>query len=374
MPRAKDYDESALILALAAASESAAAVARRLGLSPRYVQKIAARQARLDLQPRIAAARRSLDDELRRQAVPFARELLAHHIRLGLAGDGETARRCREFVLTHLHALSRHDRLDRQAAGRLDISAARFHLQREKLAPDPRQDDPAADAPFKYYSYDDWMLHNYMVADPKLKDDAPDEESTVVANCDWGREPELIAPDERVSFDQEAQGPEAAAGDDAEDDQDPDALGRKMESPGARDIVAEGNRSLRRAMRAMFENRRPRGPQGGDGAAPRRMPPGYHDGHVEPPPPDNRDVPLTPAGLPRLSFWREGPGQVGYFDQPQDDGGTYIYDPPAPRDDKLHFTPDDYRKRVVFRPPFGPPRFLPYVLARRIGLLPPDFE
>jgi hypothetical protein len=97
----KSYDENALVLALAAGGESCAAIARRLGLSPSYVRDIARGRAGRRLQTRIRRARGIMADETRRVAVRFLRPLLARHIRVGLEDDGETARRCREFVLKH---------------------------------------------------------------------------------------------------------------------------------------------------------------------------------------------------------------------------------------------------------------------------------
>ena len=99
MGKHKPYNDQLLIVALAR-HEEASAIARRLGLSPTYVRRIARGAARADLQPHLQAAHTGFDQELIRLAVPYAKVLLARHVKLGMEGVNETARKCREFVIS----------------------------------------------------------------------------------------------------------------------------------------------------------------------------------------------------------------------------------------------------------------------------------
>ena len=100
MPKRRHYNEDWLVVALAAGKESHAAIARQAGLSPSHVWRIAAGRTRSDLQPRIAAARAAVNSQLHRVASQYAAAMLARHVKLGFESDGETARKCREFVIS----------------------------------------------------------------------------------------------------------------------------------------------------------------------------------------------------------------------------------------------------------------------------------
>lgn len=121
MAKHKTYNDELLIVALAR-HEGATSIARRFGLTPSYVRRIARGAARADLQPHIQAARTGFDQELIRLAVPCAKALLARHVRLGMEGTNETARKCREFVLHFATSMVRlqQDRIDDIEAGQAE--------------------------------------------------------------------------------------------------------------------------------------------------------------------------------------------------------------------------------------------------------------
>ena len=99
MGKHKSYDEEWLVAALAIGKLSHSEIARRQGLSPAHVARIAAGQCRRDLQPRIQAARTVVADEIQQIAARCAPAVMARHVKLGMEGDGEVARKCREFII-----------------------------------------------------------------------------------------------------------------------------------------------------------------------------------------------------------------------------------------------------------------------------------
>ena len=97
----KDYDD-ALIMAIARGDKTYAQIARELGLSESTVVQVAGGERRPDLQPRIQAVRQGFVDQTRRLAGAWAGRLMGKHIKDALEGDGETARKCGEYVLSHI--------------------------------------------------------------------------------------------------------------------------------------------------------------------------------------------------------------------------------------------------------------------------------
>ena len=144
MGKHKPYNDQLLIVALAR-HEEASAIARRLGLSPTYVRRIARGAARADLQPHLQAAHTGFDQELIRLAVPYAKVLLARHVKLGMEGVNETARKCREFVLHFTTAILRQqqERLDGLAADQ----AEQEQLEQEQLEQERAEQERARQAP-----------------------------------------------------------------------------------------------------------------------------------------------------------------------------------------------------------------------------------
>ena len=64
------------------------------------MQRVARGESRPDLRERIEAAIDCHRRAAARLAARYQRELVTHHIRDGLKGKGEPARRCREYVMT----------------------------------------------------------------------------------------------------------------------------------------------------------------------------------------------------------------------------------------------------------------------------------
>ena len=100
--RNKEYDDELLVELLAHGNLSYCRIAERVGLSPGMVGKIAAGQARLDLRPRIAAIAGGIQEESHRLGARWLRGLLIRHIRDGMEGTGEFARRCRKDLIDKL--------------------------------------------------------------------------------------------------------------------------------------------------------------------------------------------------------------------------------------------------------------------------------
>lgn len=95
----KDYDDDALVLAIARGDKTYQQICGEFGISKSLVFKIVRGQARPELQPRIQAAVEAFIDEARRLAAGWARQLVARHITEGMQGAGETSRKCREYIL-----------------------------------------------------------------------------------------------------------------------------------------------------------------------------------------------------------------------------------------------------------------------------------
>ena len=95
----KVYDEEAVVEAIARGAMSYAAIAREQGVSRACVSQIARGLRRPELHERIVERQEAVLMQARRLAVACAVQTMAVHIREGIEGKGETARRCREYLL-----------------------------------------------------------------------------------------------------------------------------------------------------------------------------------------------------------------------------------------------------------------------------------
>ena len=100
----KQYDGRLLAELIGRGDATHADIAGKVGVSRSLVTKVAAGIERADLQPLIHAFHAGAIREAQRAAARWLRPLLLKHIRVGLADDGETGRRCREFVIQVLVA------------------------------------------------------------------------------------------------------------------------------------------------------------------------------------------------------------------------------------------------------------------------------
>jgi len=107
----KDYDDNLLIDLIARGDRSHRSIAREVGLSSQTVRRIALGEMRPELQPRIASAGDGYRREARRLGARWLRGLLARHIRDGIEGDGEHARKCREFALKFIEDCGRFNEI-----------------------------------------------------------------------------------------------------------------------------------------------------------------------------------------------------------------------------------------------------------------------
>ncbi|MCY2928776.1 MAG: hypothetical protein NTV86_04645 [Planctomycetota bacterium] len=75
------------------------AIGLKLGISEILVKQIARGRRRKELGQRLWDAENGVLTEARRVATQYARTMVMEQVRLGLRGEGEPARRAREFVL-----------------------------------------------------------------------------------------------------------------------------------------------------------------------------------------------------------------------------------------------------------------------------------
>jgi len=93
------YDEDQLVEWIACGQLSQSEMARRLGVNRRTVWRIANGLSRPDLQLKVDAAIEGIRHEARRQGARWLKALVTRHIKVALEEDGETARKCREYLL-----------------------------------------------------------------------------------------------------------------------------------------------------------------------------------------------------------------------------------------------------------------------------------
>ena len=94
-----DYDEDLLVELIAGGDVSHTEIAERVGVSRRTVWRIASGHSRPDLQRKVADTVEGIRQATIRLAAKYMRPLLKKQIKVALEGDGETARKCREFLL-----------------------------------------------------------------------------------------------------------------------------------------------------------------------------------------------------------------------------------------------------------------------------------
>jgi len=141
-----EYDDDALVDLLADGGRTYEQIAEELGLSEGYVAKVARGERRPELQRRLLSGRRGMIEEARRVGARWSRALLQRHIKAGLSGDTETARKCREFAL--MQCCFRREAL---AAGALEMDPPLVTRMLENLllyddAPAPADEADEADA------------------------------------------------------------------------------------------------------------------------------------------------------------------------------------------------------------------------------------
>ena len=94
-----EYDEDLLVELIACGDVSQTEIAERVGVSRRTVWRIANGHSRPDLQQKIADTVEGFRQATIRMAAKWMKPLLSKQIKVALEGDGETARKCREFLL-----------------------------------------------------------------------------------------------------------------------------------------------------------------------------------------------------------------------------------------------------------------------------------
>ena len=97
--RRKNYDDDLLVELIASGQMSYVGIAKRVGTSRSNVWHIATGRRRPELQPRIRQAVRANRLEARRLAAKWLKALIGKHIKDGMEGDDEKARKCREFAI-----------------------------------------------------------------------------------------------------------------------------------------------------------------------------------------------------------------------------------------------------------------------------------
>ena len=93
------YDDERLVELIVEKRHTHAQIAEMLGISESLVKKISCGLRRPELQRRMWDVENGLMGDARRLAARYARGLVSRQIEQGLAGEGEAARRAREFVL-----------------------------------------------------------------------------------------------------------------------------------------------------------------------------------------------------------------------------------------------------------------------------------
>ena len=133
-----NYDEDLLVELIACGEVSQTEIAERVGVSRRTVWKIVHSRSRPDLQQKIADTVEGYRQETIRLAARFMKPILKKQIEVALEGDGETARKCREFLLKTFMTAAPQQAAKRQAKRADDESlnpAMRFNSVME-LSPE----------------------------------------------------------------------------------------------------------------------------------------------------------------------------------------------------------------------------------------------
>ena len=97
--RRVEYDEDLLVELIAEGELSYRQVAAKTGICWSMVARIARGERRRELQERIAAAVEGYRAKAQRLGVRLVASVVDKHVRDGIEGDGETARKCREYAM-----------------------------------------------------------------------------------------------------------------------------------------------------------------------------------------------------------------------------------------------------------------------------------
>ncbi len=97
--RQKEYDDDRLVELLGDGTISHAKIAAEIGISKSMVSRIARGEARPDLQPRIQAIVRARREEFERLGAMVLKPVLVKQARVGVEGEGETARKARQHII-----------------------------------------------------------------------------------------------------------------------------------------------------------------------------------------------------------------------------------------------------------------------------------
>jgi len=96
------YDDDEVVEEIARGVKSYTEIAAEQGCTRQCISQIARGRRRKELHRRIMELQEGYLLQVRRLAVACAVQAMAVHIREGLEGEGETARRCREYVMNHV--------------------------------------------------------------------------------------------------------------------------------------------------------------------------------------------------------------------------------------------------------------------------------
>ena len=94
-----NYDEDLMVELIACGDVTHGEIAERVGVSRRTVWRIVHGHSRPDLQRKIADTVDGYRRETIRMAAKWMKPLLSKQIKVALEEDGETSRKCREFLL-----------------------------------------------------------------------------------------------------------------------------------------------------------------------------------------------------------------------------------------------------------------------------------
>ncbi|MCP4375432.1 MAG: AsnC family protein [bacterium] len=97
-----NYDDDMMIELIACAELSYAEIAEKVGVSRQTVWQIATNQSRPELQRKISATADGIRQAAIRHVGKYTEALLEKQAEVALGGDGETARKAREFLLKML--------------------------------------------------------------------------------------------------------------------------------------------------------------------------------------------------------------------------------------------------------------------------------
>ncbi len=98
----KPFDEDLLVRLMAEDRWTQRQIAARAGLSQAMVSQIARGRTRRDLLERVRRRRNQWQKQARTLAEDHVRSLLIKHLQVAIEETGETARKCREYLLNQL--------------------------------------------------------------------------------------------------------------------------------------------------------------------------------------------------------------------------------------------------------------------------------